>query len=158
MNRRTKWWIAGSTIALMSSAGFACLVEANPAPVVVISQQPNRQTVEENGDGQNDDLAEQQQVLRWQSQAKITLHQAIRSAEANQQGKATGAELEAEDSNLVYAIDIGLKEVTIDAGNGQVLAVSDLSQSESRSPRWRSSVQVSGSTAGDGDGETEDDG
>lgn len=54
-------------------------------------------------------------------QAKITIQQAIAIAEAEIGGKASEVELDNEDGNLVYEVEIGEKEVVIDAVNGKVL-------------------------------------
>lgn len=158
MNLKLQWLAAGSAIALTSAIGLSRLTWASPSPVVLVSQDAQSQT-ENNADEQDSsDLTEQQQLLRLQSQAKVTLAQALQTAEAAQGGRATSAELETENNSLIYTVDIGLKEVIVDAGNGQVLATEDLSQPDNRAPQWRGSVRVSENPAGDGDGETQDDG
>lgn len=56
-------------------------------------------------------------------QAKITFQQAITTAEAEIGGKASEVELDNEGGNLVYEVEIGEKEVVIDAVSGKVLYI-----------------------------------
>jgi hypothetical protein len=157
MNLRTKWVVAGSAIVLTAAIELSRLAWAAPLPVVLISQHTQTQGTD-NADEDSSDVTEQQQLLRLQPQARVTLAQALQAAEADQRGRATSAELETENNSLVYTVDIGLKEVIVDAGNGQILATEDLSQPNSRVPQWRGSVRVSENPMGDEDGETQDDG
>jgi len=60
--------------------------------------------------------------------AKITLTQAIQIAETQQKTTAHQARLESENGNVVYSIEVGQKEVIIDAGNGSILDTQDESQ------------------------------
>jgi hypothetical protein len=61
--------------------------------------------------------------------AKITLEQAEGLALGSVSGVVLGTELENENGNVVYAVEVdtgsGVKEVKIDAGNGKVLFVED---------------------------------
>ena len=62
--------------------------------------------------------------------AKISLTEAIETALSKHPGTAVEAELEDEDGYLVYEVEIRnskgmLSEVTVDAGNGKVLAIED---------------------------------
>lgn len=108
-----------------------------------------------DGDGEtNDDQTAAQTVM--QALAKITPQQAQQAAESSQSGKASRVQLENEDGNLVYAVQIGQKEVKVDAGTAKVLYVDDAKTEADESKRPRSSIQVP-HTAGDGDGETNDD-
>ncbi len=99
-----------------------------------------------DGDGEtNDDAEEKQEAAKYQSLAKITPEQAASAAEAEIGGKATKVELENEDGNLVYDVEIGKKEVIVDAGNGKVLYTEDENQEDDEATeanRPRSSIQV----------------
>lgn len=53
--------------------------------------------------------------------ARISAQQAAAAAEQQYGGKATGVELDNEDGNLVYSVEIGDQEIKIDAGDGKVL-------------------------------------
>ncbi|CCI03018.1 PepSY domain-containing protein [Microcystis aeruginosa] len=150
-------WLSGA-IALTSMIGVSQLVWAQPSPVVLVAQHSKPEEVNDANEQQNSDLKEQQQILRLQSQARITLTQAIQKAEAAQGGSATSGELETENGSLIYAVSIGQKEVIVDAGNGRILATEELNQPEKLRPQWRGSIHVSENSMGDGDGETQDDG
>jgi uncharacterized membrane protein YkoI len=117
-------------------------------------------TDKETKDDARDKVADQKESANLQPLAKITSRQAQEAAEAEQDGKAKAVKLESENGNLVYAVEIGNQEVTVDAGNGKVLyteaANQDHSSKEVNHPR--SSIQVSESPSGEGDGETNDDG
>ncbi|MCA6601255.1 MAG: PepSY domain-containing protein, partial [Pseudanabaena sp. M57BS1SP1A06MG] len=84
--------------------------------------------------------------------------QAQQAAEAAVAGKATSVKLENENGSLVYSVAIAQKEVIVDAGNGRVLSTESLNNGGGESNHVRSSIQVSETGMGDGDGETNDDG
>ena len=98
------------------------------------------------GDGETDDDAEEkQEAAKYQSLAKITPEQAIAVAEAAIGRKAKEVELENENGNLVYEVEIGKKEVIVDAGNGKVLYTEDENQEDDEATeanRPKSSIQV----------------
>lgn len=107
-----------------------------------------------DGDGEtNDDAEEQQEAAKLQSLAKITLQQAQQAAESAVAGKASSVELENENGNLVYAVEIGKQEVKVDAGNGRVLYTENENQEDEKNEasRPKSSIQVP-----DNDGEAND--
>lgn len=158
MNSKMKWLLTGSAIALMVAIGLSRLTWATPSPVVLVSQHSQPQKTTNSEEPQDNDLAEQQQRLRLQPQTQISLTQAVQTAESTQRSRATSAELESENNSLIYTVNVGLKEVIVDAGNGRILAVEDLTQPENRNLQWRGSVRVSENPMGDGDGETQDDG
>lgn len=59
--------------------------------------------------------------------AKVTLVQAVTSAEQHAGGRATGAELESEKGKALYEVEVvaanrAVYDVTVDAGTGKVLA------------------------------------
>ncbi len=157
MNSKMKWLLTGSAIALTATIGLSRLTWATASPVVLVSQQSQPQKTKNPGIEENSDRVEQQQRLRLQPQAQVTLAQAIQNAETAQGGKATGAELKTENNSLIYTVHIGLKEVIVDAGNGRILAIEDPTQPENRNLQWRGSVRISENPMGDGDGETQDD-
>ncbi|MEA5594078.1 PepSY domain-containing protein [Rivularia sp. UHCC 0363] len=99
-----------------------------------------------DGDGEtNDDAEEKQEAAKYQSLAKITSQQAQQAAETALGGKAKKVELENEDGNLVYKVDIGNKEVMVDAGNAKILETENQNQEANdaaEANRPRSSIQV----------------
>jgi Peptidase propeptide and YPEB domain len=105
-----------------------------------------------DGDGEENDERED---ARLQSLAKITPQEAKKIAEDKVGGTADKVQLENEGGNLVYAIDIGKKEVLVDAGNGKILQVQNDNESDDDrvAPTYHSSIQVP-----DNDAETNDDG
>ena len=107
----------------------------------------NRESTEiaQAKDDDNDDAEEKQEAAKYQSLAKITPEQAIAAAEAAIGGKAKYVELENENGNLVYDVEIGKKEVIVDAGNGKVLYTEDENQEDDEATeanRPKSSIQV----------------
>ncbi|OKH26583.1 peptidase [Hydrococcus rivularis NIES-593] len=107
-----------------------------------------------DGDGEtNDDQEEQQEDKKLQALAKITAEQAKQAAETSVGAKASSVKLENEDGNLVYAVEIGQKEVKVDAGNGKVLYTENANQESDKdeASRPKSSIQV---TENNNEGET----
>lgn len=105
----------------------------------------NQQSEASDGDGEtNDDAEEQQEAAKLQSLAKITLQQAQQAAESAVAGKASSVELENENGNLVYAVEIGKQEVKVDAGNGRVLYTENENQEDEKNEasRPKSSIQI----------------
>ena len=77
---------------------------------------------------------ERREAARFAGLVRIDAAQAISAAEARAPGKALSAALENEDGNLVYRVFVqspapalGLQDVVVDAGNGNVLKISDAS-------------------------------
>lgn len=131
-------------VTLLGSLGFGGLARngyaAQPQTSIQVAQASD-------GDGEvDDDLEEQQEAAKLQSLAKITLQQAQQAAETASAGKASSIELENEDGNLVYAVNIGQKEVIVDAGDGRVLYTEDANQEDEKNEasRPKSSIQVQG--------------
>jgi Peptidase propeptide and YPEB domain len=93
---------------------------------------------------------------KLQALAKISASQAQQTAEAAQGNKASSTKLENEDGNLIYAVNIGQKEVTVDAGTGRILYTEDTAKkgAEVEDSHPHSSIQVAESEKG----ETNDDG
>jgi uncharacterized membrane protein YkoI len=96
------------------------------------------ESAEQNENGENGEQGEEAEgaeanekdgddAAQYQSLAKITKQQAVSAASAKVAGKVTDAELENEDGNLVYGVEIqngkGTFDVKVDAGNGAVLNV-----------------------------------
>jgi len=55
--------------------------------------------------------------------ARISSADAIAIARKKYQGKLGKVDLENEDGNLIYSVEIGKRELAIDAGNGKILLV-----------------------------------
>ena len=55
--------------------------------------------------------------------AKITVDEAVAAAQAAEPGDVHGAELEQEDGRLLFEIEIGNKEILVDANDGRVVSV-----------------------------------
>lgn len=55
-------------------------------------------------------------------QARITEQQAIAAAQRAASGDLNEVDLERYDGKLVFNVDVGAKDVKVDAGNGDVLA------------------------------------
>lgn len=58
-----------------------------------------------------------------QSLGLISIQQAVQTAESLADARAYSAELEEENSTLVYVIEIGTQEFHIDPSNGDVLHI-----------------------------------
>jgi uncharacterized membrane protein YkoI len=56
-------------------------------------------------------------------QAKITEAQAISSAQSATSGKLNEVDLEHRDGKLVFNVDVGAKDVKVDASSGRVVSV-----------------------------------
>ncbi len=80
----------------------------------------------EMGEGSEDT----QEMSQYQALAKITPQQAQQTAEAAQGGTASRVELDVDDGSLVYAVEFADAEVTVDAGNGQILKTEPNGQEE----------------------------
>lgn len=165
MNNQVKIALAVAGVGIVGLIGIGRSSFAQTAvqsPVAVLQQQ--KQAVEPltgDGDGEtNDDAKDKQESTKLQSLAKITPQQATQAAEAAQGGKSSSVKLENENGNVVYSVVIGKAEVTVDAGNGRVLATETNQENgkegaEQNHPK--SSIQAS-ADFGDGDGEKNDDG
>lgn len=110
--------------------------EAERAPYRSSIQVPNEVEQEneateaegtENEANEQDNTAEAGESGKYQALAKITAEQARSVAISRVGGTAQKAELENEDGNLVYSVEVktpqGTKDVKVDAGNGRVLHV-----------------------------------
>lgn len=80
---------------------------------------------DETADTNAEDQAENAESTRLQSLARITPEQAKAAALAKFNGTVSKVELENEDGNVVYGVEIqtadGDRDVKVDAGSGQVL-------------------------------------
>jgi Peptidase propeptide and YPEB domain len=164
MKTSTKTTLVTVLIGLLGIGGLAKLASAGPAfpPYATSSPYHSRQMISVKGNDQemNDGAKEQQEAQKLQSLAKVTPQQAQQAAEAAQGGQASSVKLENEDGNLVYAVEIGQKELKVDAGNGRVLYTEARNQEDKKTEaaRPQSSIKVTEAPGGDGDGETNDDG
>lgn len=125
---------AGSSHSLLSAIQSSSDDEANDSACP-----PDQQTVadndnvqDENGaddaaEGDNGDQTVQPGQLddgkELQSQAMVTLDQAVATAQGAAQGDLGEVDLEMRDGTLVYTIDIGANDVHVDAKNGSVVSV-----------------------------------
>ena len=139
--------LIAAAIATISIGGIVQMVSASSpnSSLIAVAQQKVESRINEANEG-----------AKLQSLAKVSASQAQQVAETAQGNKASSVQLENEDGNLVYAINIGQNEVKVDAGNGRILYTDNTAKegSESEGSRPRSSIQV----AEVEDGETNDDG
>ncbi len=144
MKTSIKVILATAFAGTLALAGLANVGNAQSPAAVMQSQNGVKIAEASDGDGEtNDDAQDKQSQSKLQSLAKITPQQAKQAAETAVGGTATKVKLESENGNLVYAVEIGSKELTIDAGNGQVLSSENAGQgdnAEQSAPK--SSVQV----------------
>lgn len=77
---------------------------------------------EEEGEEGQDNLA---------SQAKISEERAEKVAEKAVGGTATDVELDKQNGNVVYEVDVGDKQVIVNAKNGKVLSVNNNGENDS---------------------------
>jgi hypothetical protein len=142
MTSSLKFSLIAATIAIIGIGGIIKIGSAssNRSKIAVSQQKVTAPTSE----------------TQLQSLAKISATQAQKAAEAAQGERASSVKLENEDGNLIYAVNIGQNEVTIDAGNGRIVYTESTTKegAESEYSRPRSSIQVAEAE----DGETNDDG
>ncbi|MFN7412907.1 MAG: PepSY domain-containing protein [Dolichospermum sp.] len=157
MKTSTKIILAVACVGALGFAGLSRVVSAKQlqSPVEIASQHHNTIQVAEASDGDGEKKDDVQDAAKLQPLAKITAKQAQQAAEAAVRGKVKSVKLENEDGNLIYAVEIGQKEVTVDAGNGKVLYTEDANQKDEKNEatRPKSSIQVKNN-----DHETNDDG
>lgn len=91
-----------------------------------------------------EDKQEIEEFLVLQPLAGISILEALEIGETFAGEKAHTIELENENGNLVYEISVGLNEIYVDAGNGEVLYAEDGDVSIGEE-EWMSSIQVPGS-------------
>lgn len=152
------------TLGWASVLGFAHASQSKMS-VAIMPEHRNSRQISQNGDREtNDDgqkqAEEHQDSVKLQSLAKITAQQAQQTAEIAQGGKAQNVTLENDDGNLVYAVIIAQKEVKVDAGNGHVLYTEAMNHEDKKTDvsHPKSSIQITQTQGGDGDGEINDDG
>lgn len=73
--------------------------------------------------GESDEANEKEESTALASQAKITTDQAKEAALAAVPGTVNKIELDNENGYLVYSVEIGDKEVKVDANTGKVLKI-----------------------------------
>ena len=110
------------------------------SPVAVMQQSQKAIQIAEAGETNDDEQEKSESQL--QNLAKITPQQAKQAAETAVGGTATKVKLENENGSLIYAVEIGSKELTIDAGNGKVLSSENLGQGDKAEDAPKSSIQV----------------
>ncbi|MBD2316385.1 PepSY domain-containing protein [Phormidium tenue] len=160
MKTSTKAILVATLVGLVGIGGLAKAARAIPMqatkPAAIEVAEREMSETRETGESR-DDLIDANQSAKLRALAKITPQQAQQAAEATVAGKATSVKLENEDGSLVYSVAIAQQEVKVDAGNGRVLYTDSLNNEGSESNHIRSSIQVSETGMGDGDGETNDD-
>jgi uncharacterized membrane protein YkoI len=177
MKTSTKLIMVGTLVGLAATVRLVHAAQSQ-APVALMPEHHTANPIAQasDGDGETKDdakghttdkeddakdkVADQKESAKLQPLAKISSRQAQQAAESAQGGPAKTVKLENKDGNLIYSVEIGNQEVTVDAGNGKVLNTEAANQDhklmEVNHPR--SSIQVSESPNGDGDGEINDDG
>lgn len=73
--------------------------------------------------GQNEGLSEADEAAALAPLAKVTADEASAAAQAEVPGDVQKVELDNENGSLVYSVEIGGKDVKVDAGTGAVLHV-----------------------------------
>jgi uncharacterized membrane protein YkoI len=150
MKPSVKVSLIAALVATMGIGGIAKMVSASS---------PNTSSMavaQEKVESRELSTDEASEIAKLQPLAKISASLAQQTAEAAQGNKASNVQLENEDGNLVYAVNIGQNEVKVDAGNGKILYTDNTAKEggESEGARPRSSIQV----AEVEEGETNDDG
>ncbi len=142
MKSTIKTLLAVGLVSALGAGGIALVANANTEPTTLTKGDRIAQTTDsEAGESSEDDINEAaenetenaneaQAMAQYQSLAKITPQQAQQAAEAAQGDTATAVELDAETGSLVYEVNFSNAEVTVDAGNGQVLKVEGEGQEE----------------------------
>lgn len=95
--------------------------------IQVPDKEDEKEAREEKGEKEENEADEAAEEAQLQSLAKITKQQAIDAALKQVPGKLVKAELDNEDGNLVYSVEVktpaGISDVKVDAGNAKVLFV-----------------------------------
>jgi uncharacterized membrane protein YkoI len=147
MKPSVKVSLIAAAIVTICIGGIAKMVSASSlnTSIMTVTQQKVSEPTNEANEG-----------AKLQPLAKISASQARQTAEAAQGNKASSVNLENEDGNLVYAVNIGQNEVTVDAGTGRILYTEDTAKkgAEVEGSHPHSSIQVAESEQG----ETNDDG
>jgi uncharacterized membrane protein YkoI len=104
------------TLGLLSLSGLSVMapIFVQAAPLKSSIQIPYQKVAESK---------EEINTPRLQKLAKISKTEAIQIARKQYRGKLGAVDLENEDGNLIYSVEIGKKELAIDAGNGKILQV-----------------------------------
>jgi hypothetical protein len=150
MKPSVKVSLIAAAIATIGIGGIAKMVSASSPSTSLIAVAQEKVALSESSTN------EASEVAKLQPLAKISASLAQQTAEAAQGNKASSTQLENEDGNLVYAVNIGHNEVKVDAGNGKILYTDNTAKegSETEGSRPRSSIQVAEVEKG----ETNDDG
>lgn len=91
--------------------------------------------------GDPEDEEEVTEAMELQPLATIPIQEALNAAEQGSDERAHTVELENEDGNLVYEVVIGLDEIYVDAGNGEILFTEVIQGIDGQELR-KSSIQV----------------
>lgn len=104
-------------IALGAAFGTASYVAAQSHP----NQSVNQADTQDN-EKPDDSAQEAKESAALQAKAKVTSEQAKRIAENSAKGKAGSVELEDENGTVVYSVEVGSKEIKVDAATGNIVA------------------------------------
>lgn len=125
----------GKAVIEVEISGKEVFVDAESGEIVAMDD------LYETGD--REDLEEVNEALQLQPLAKTTIQEALEAAESFAGDQAHTVELENEDGNLVYEVGIGLQEIYVDAGNGQVLYTETVGKGdEIDDSQAKSSIQI----------------
>jgi uncharacterized membrane protein YkoI len=145
-----------TTIGVLGLCGLTSLSVRATTAIASAKQHPIEAS---DGDGEtDDDVQSAEESARLQALATVTPQQAQQAAEQHMGKPADKVEIENDGGSLVYAVSFGQQDVKIDAGNGQVLYTDNQNDGENDRVHPKSSIQLSETDRGDGDGETNDDG
>lgn len=140
-NRRIMALAAGVVALLAGGAGAAVFAQAGGTsgvaprpeqpPYRSSIQVPDDQDEEDEEKDENEEKereeSEENEAVRLQALARVTADQARSAALSRVPGTVQEVELENEDGNLVYSVEVrtatGEQDVKVDAGNARVLHV-----------------------------------
>ena len=137
-NRRIMALAAGVVALLAGGAGAAVFAQAGGTSGVAPrpEQPPYRSSIQvpddqdeedEEKDENEEKEREENEAVRLQALARVTADQARSAALSRVPGTVQEVELENEDGNLVYSVEVrtatGEQDVKVDAGNARVLHV-----------------------------------
>lgn len=82
---------------------------------------------DEDASAKPGELSEGQDLL---PQAKISVEEAVRAAQAEATGRLGSVELEEKAGTLVFEVTVGEQEVFVDAGDGSIVSVESVQQND----------------------------
>lgn len=122
--------VIGVVVGAVSNTGTNISAKDKQQNVQTEVQEPNYTAsikVPQGVDNEKQEVNETQEAKILAGYAKITPKQAEAAALAKVPGKVVKVQLENENGNVVYSVEIatgtGIKDVKVDAGNGHVLYI-----------------------------------